>query len=47
MLMLLCCATLMPYIAVSGTMREASSAGFRKIANFIFGAYLTSQHLRG
>jgi hypothetical protein len=23
--------------AVSGTMREASSVGFRKIANFIFG----------
>lgn len=28
----------LPTTAVSGTMREASSAGFRAIANFIFGA---------
>lgn len=28
---------LIAQVAVSGTMREASSAGFRKIANFIFG----------
>jgi hypothetical protein len=32
----LCCAVL-AVVPVSGTMREASSAGFRKIANFIFG----------
>jgi hypothetical protein len=32
----LCCAALV-VVPVSGTMREASSAGFRKIANFIFG----------